>query len=512
VIAKPIKCEPKNIDNLIVFDYKDKDMKRRKRIVNQLLLLLPFLFLACSQAQPVVERPNVLMIAIDDLNDWVGCMGGNPSAITPNIDRLAGQGVLFMNAHCQTALCGPSRASLLSGLRPSTTGIYGQIQDQDLRTASKVMNKVSFLPEYFADQGYKTMGVGKIFHSHAPEGVFQESGGRVKGFGPKPADGKRFHWDKKGTSTDWAAFPDVDEKMPDYKSARWAAERLSEEHDRPFFLTVGFLRPHVPWYVPQKWFDMHPLDSVQTPPYRSDDKEDLPAIALKVDEMPMMPTTEWAIQTGQWKDIVQSYLASTTFVDHYVGEVLKALENSPYKDNTIVILWSDHGYRLGEKGTFAKHCLWSEGTRVPLIVKAPGYKGGETRNGAVELLDIYPTLVDLCGLPRNQSNEGKSLRPLLEEPDAEWNEAAVSTYGRNNHAVTTERYRYISYEDGSEEFYDHRDDPNEWNNLAGLVQWENIKEELKKNLPEKNVLWSPKSKITTNEYFKDHIAKQTEVN
>ena len=160
----------------------------------------------------VEQKPNVLMICIDDLNDWVGCMGGNPSAITPYIDRLAAQGTLFTNAHCQTALCGPSRASIMSGLRPSTTGIYGQIDDEDIRSASPLMKNIEFLPQYFGEHGYKTMGIGKIFHSHAPEGVFQVSGGRVKGFGPKPADGSHFKWDQKGTSTDWGAFPDVDEK------------------------------------------------------------------------------------------------------------------------------------------------------------------------------------------------------------------------------------------------------------------------------------------------------------
>ena len=447
------------------------------------------------------------MICVDDLNDWVGCMGGNPSAITPNIDRLASQGTLFTNAHCQTALCGPSRASIMSGLRPSTTGIYGQINDKDLRSASPSMKEVKFLPQYFGEQGYKTMGVGKIFHGHAPEGVFQESGGRVKGFGPKPADGIRFHWDQKGTSTDWGAFPDVDEKMPDYQSAEWAKDRLNEKHDKPFFLTVGFLRPHVPWYVPQKWFDMHPLDKVQVPPYKKDDKDDLPEIAVLADELPMMPTTDWAIETDQWKDIVRGYLASTTFVDHYVGEVLKALEDSPYKDNTIVVLWSDHGYRLGEKGTFAKHCMWQEGTNVPLIVKIPDGKGGLKCSKSVELLDLYPTLLDLCELPQNSSNEGTSFKSLITNPNAEWNDASITTFGRNNHAVVTEQYRYISYENGAEELYDRTVDPNEWDNIAEQPEMKAVKASLKKHLPENNVLWSNKSTMKHNEYFIKHMAE-----
>jgi len=457
----------------------------------------------------VEQKPNVLMICVDDLNDWIGVMGGNPSAITPNMDRLAAQGTLFTNAHCQTALCGPSRASIMSGLRPSTTGIYGQINDGNLRSASPIMKDIKFLPQYFGEQGYKAMGIGKIFHSHAPEGVFQESGGRVKGFGPKPADGTRFKWDQDGTSTDWGAFPDVDEKMPDYQSAQWAKERLGEKHDKPFFLTVGFLRPHVPWYVPQKWFDMHPLDQVQLPPYKKDDKDDLPEIAIQADELPMMPTTDWAIETEQWKDIVRAYLASTTFVDYYVGEVLKALEDSPYKDNTIVVLWSDHGYRLGEKGTFAKHCMWQEGTNVPLIIKTPGGKGGLKSNKPVELLDIYPTLLDLCGLPSNSSNEGTSLKPLIDDPNKNLDDAALTTFGRNNHAVVTEKYRYIQYENGTEELYDRSVDPNEWDNLAKGPETEGIKLSLQKYLPKTNALWSSKSSMKHNAYFIKNMAENS---
>lgn len=458
--------------------------------------------------QPKVEqKPNVLMICIDDLNDWVGCMGGNPSAITPNIDRLAAQGILFTNAHCQTALCGPSRASIMSGLRPSTSGIYGQISDQDVRSASSALDGIKFLPEYFGENGYKTMGVGKIFHGHAPEGVFEVSGGRVKGFGPKPADGTSFHWNRKGTSTDWGAFPDADHKMPDYQSAQWAAERLNENHERPFFLTVGFLRPHVPWYVPQKWFDKHPIDHVQVPAYKKDDKEDLPEIAVQVDEMPMMPTTDWAIETGQWKDIVQGYLASTTFVDHYVGQVLDALENSQYKDNTLVMLWSDHGYRLGEKGTFAKHCMWQEGTNVPLVVRTLDGRGGLKSDRPVELLDIYPTLLDLCGLPANPANEGKSIKPLMNDPKAEWKKAAITTYGQNNHAVVTDKYRYIRYENGEEELYDRTVDPNEWDNLAKSEEMSDQKIALQGYLPKINARWSEKSSIAHNEYFKNRMAE-----
>lgn len=453
-------------------------------------------------------RPNVLMICVDDLNDWIGCMKGNPSAKTPNIDRLASHGMLFTNAHCQVPLCGPSRASLMSGLRPSTTGIYGQIGDENIRSANEATAKVMFLPEYFRNNGYYTMGVGKIFHEHAPAGVFDESGGREKGFGPVPPNGQKFHWNKKGTQTDWGAFPETDEEMPDYHSVRWTIERLKMEYNQPFFLTVGFIRPHVPWYVPQKWFEQHPIESVITPAWEKDDRNDLPPLALQIDNLPMMPTTEWAIENGQWKNMVQAYLACVSFVDQCIGDVLNALEKSDYKDNTIVILWSDNGYRMGEKGTFAKHCLWREATRVPLIISVPGMKKNQTCVQPVELLDVYPTLTDLCRLPANRDNEGKSLKPLIENPAHRSGKYAVSTWGRNNHAVISENYCYIRYQDHSEELYDHRTDPNEWSNIASNPKHEPVKEQHRNYLPVSNALWSKKSSYDINPYFTNQRLEQ----
>lgn len=470
--------------------------------------LLFSLLISCKDKEIIAERPNVLMICVDDLNDWIACMGGHPNAITPNMDKLAAQGILFMNAHCQAPLCGPSRASLMSGLRPSTTGIYGQIDDEKIRNSSEATQEIVFLPEYFKNNGYHTMAKGKIFHEHAPEGVFDEAAGREKGFGPKPP--QRVNWDRKGTSTDWAAFPENESEMIDYRTADWAVGKLGEEYEKPFFLAVGFIRPHVPWHVPQKWFDMHPIDGVQTPPYKQDDFDDLPAIADAVHQMPMMPTTDWAIETDQWKDITQAYLASVSFVDHYIGEVLSALENSKYKDNTIVILWSDHGYRLGEKGSFAKHALWQEATKAPLIISVPLGERGGIRSQAVELLDIYPTLVDLCNLPLNASNEGKSLKPLLENKNLEEESFAITTYGRNNHAVASAQFRYIHYEDGSEEFYDHEKDPHEWYNRVNDSTYTATIQMHQSKLPKHNALWTLSSrKKSANLYFENQRVGQS---
>lgn len=459
------------------------------------------------------KRPNILFIAVDDLNDWTGAMGGHPDALTPGLDRLAAEGVLFRNAYCQAPLCGPSRASLMTGLRPSTSGIYGMIDDDKIRENNEATRDIVFLPEYFRQQGYHTMGIGKLFHQHAAPGVLDESGGRVKGFGPSPE--KRFKWDGKGpegygtTSTDWGAYPEADSLMPDHQSVNWAIERLERVYDEPFFLGVGLLRPHVPFYVPETWFSRYDPGQLQMPPYKADDLDDIPRVGLQINDLKMMPSTEWAIESGEWANIVQAYLACVSFADHQVERLLRALQESPHAENTIIVLWSDHGYRLGEKGTFAKHALWEEATRVPLMIAGPGIPEGKVINDPVELLSLYPTLLDLAGLPPYERNEGKSLRPLITDTktgaaadEAAEEPYALTTYGRNNHAVRTSDYRYIRYEDGGEELYDHSIDPNEWNNLASDPEYKEIKERLAGYLPETNVPWTTNSSYNYQPYFK----------
>lgn len=462
------------------------------------------------------KQPNVLFIAVDDLNTWLGCMD-YPIAKTPNMDRLAAQGVLFSNAHCQAPLCGPSRASIMTGLRPSTTGIYGMIPDDEIRRKGNEATKdVVFLPEYFSNHGYHTMGIGKLFHHHAPKGAFDESGGREKGFGPYPE--QRFVWDGIGTknnkskhygrtNTDWGAYPEADSLMPDHKSANWTIDRLNREYDKPFFLGVGFLRPHVPLYVPQKWFDLYQLDDIEVAPYKPDDLDDVPPVALKINDLPMMPSTEWAKETGEWKKIIQAYLACVSFVDHQIGRVLDALEDSEYADNTIVVLWSDHGYRLGEKGTFAKHALWEPATKAPLMFAGPNFPKGKVVNSPAEMLSIYPTLLNLCGLPAYERNEGRDLVPVMLGDETDEEHFAVCTFGMNNHGVKANGYRYIRYEDGSEELYDHRTDPNEFNNLAGKPAYEKVKKTMKQYLPETNVKWDSLSSYTFQPYFVEQKAR-----
>nr|WP_294896718.1 sulfatase [uncultured Pedobacter sp.] len=462
------------------------------------LFLLASYLTGYSQQKPQ-QKPNILLIAVDDLNDFIGAMG-NPDAITPNMDKLAKRGVIFTNAHCQAPLCGPSRASILTGLRPSSTGIYGMIDDNDIKKASPITANTKNLPQYFKDAGYTILGVGKVFHQHFPDGLLDKDGG-ASDYGPSPV--KKFKWDKKGTATDWGAFPKTDEEMPDEHATVWTVEQLSKNHDKPFFLSVGFIRPHVPWYVPQKWFDLYDPAKLHLPPYLINDRDDLPSITKKIDDWPMMPTTEWAIKNNEWRNILQAYLACVSYTDHNVGRVLDALEKSKYANNTIIVLWSDHGYRLGEKNTFAKVCLWDRATKAPLLFAGASVPAGKRVNKPVELIDIYPTLLDLAGLKPYKANEGFSLKPLIKDNNYAWKHPAITTWGKNNHSVKTENFRLIQYEDGSHELYDLHKDANEWYNLAAKKEYQKTISQLQKLLPKENVNWSKESFYNANEYFKN---------
>jgi arylsulfatase A-like enzyme len=462
--------------------------------------------------------PNVLLIVVDDLNDWIGCLGGHPQAKTPNIDRLAKAGILFENAHCQGPICGPSRASIWSGSYPHTTGVYQQPASNSLTEDEKFF-KGQLLPEYFSRNGYETFAVGKVTHGYRNETAFDYYGGKFDGAGPKPAKGRRFNYflpdvPFTGTQTDWGPFPDQDEKMPDYRSADWASEVLTQTHDRPFFLAVGFNRPHVPWYVPEKWFAPFPLDEIVLPAVMGNDLEDVPEIGVKIHELPKYPSLEFLQANGneQFKKCVQAYLACNYFVDHQVGRVLKSLEQSAYADNTIVILFSDHGYHLGEKSRVSKHSLWEESTRVPFMIlpsrdselrhKVAGRKSSKP----VELIDLYPTLTEMCGLPSKASNEGRSLKPLMEDPSIEWRFSALTTYARKNHSLRTERYRYIRYENGAEELYDHQFDPEEWENIAGDPEQAELIFRFRLEVPRRNAKYhAATKKRPINPWFQSHL-------
>ena len=447
------------------------------------LLILKALFLTHSC---LAEKPNILFIAVDDLNDWAGYRG-HPQVISPNMDRLAAKGTWFSRAYCQYPVCGPSRASVMSGL------YFHQLESKKLQAEDdfveeKVQSMGSeLLHGYLKKNGYKTMAVGKILHKHLPKKNLHLSGGRGKWNHNRDENGKQIesNWKSNKTLTDWAPYTGKESDMSDSKAAEWAVERLQKKHTKPFMLMVGFLRPHTPWHVPQKYFDMYDHEKLAVPPYKNDDLDDV-SKAARGTINDGYPRTEWAKKENQWQRIIQSYLASITFVDRKIGQVLDALEASPYRDNTIVVLWSDHGYHLGEKNTFQKHTLWERSASAPLIISLPPSMNGEKHRGktdaVVSLIDIYPTLLDLCGLPPNDKVEGRSLKPLLHDPNADWDHPALTYRKDGGRSLRNERYRYIEYGDGSRELYDHQNDPNEWHNLASDPTSATVLEELGKQL------------------------------
>ncbi|MEX0685696.1 MAG: sulfatase [Balneolales bacterium] len=491
-------------------------MKEQKsKILIFYILISGFLISGNTQLTDDNHPYNVLLITVDDLNDWTGGLNGHPNVITPNMDTLGESGILFTNTHTQAPLCGPSRASFMSGLLPTTSGIYLHISDDNVKEANEATLRTLSLPEYFAQHGYKTMGAGKLWHGNDGANTFQEYGDRHEWFGPRPEE--RINYDPKegpnyvegmdGTSTDWGAFPENDEEMPDYKYASWVIERLEQDHDKPFFMGVGFVRPHVPWYVPKRWYDMHPVEGVQTPPYKTDDMDDVPDIAHQMAFMPPMPTTEYLKDNNQWEAMVQGYLASVTWADHQIGRVLDALEKSKYADNTIVVLFSDHGYHLGEKNRVSKMSLWERDTHVPLIFAGPGIEEGLLSSRPTGLIDIYPTLLELCNLPANPDNDGRSLMPLIDNVDEEWPYPVMTAFGPHNITLRNERYRYTRYEDGSEEVYDHKNDPNEWENLA-LSRRNRILpmiDQMEVFIPKNPAPLAENSNFGMNNYFKEQM-------
>lgn len=420
-------------------------------------------------------RPNVLMILLDDLNAWVGCMGRNPDVRTPNIDKLAQRGVLFSNAHCASPICNPSRASFLTGVRPATSGIYNN--EQYLR---QVMPDVVTLPQYFRSNGYHAVGGGKFFHFDDPlswDKYFPSS----KGEEPKPPN-LPINGMTPVSAFDWGPVDVADEDMADAKTVRLAARELAVNKDRPFFLGVGLLRPHIPLYAPRKYFEMYPTDKITLPKVNPNDLDDVPRPGK------ILAHTElhsWIVQHHQWEKGVQGYLASISFADAQIGRVLDALDQSPFAGNTIIVLTADHGWHLGEKFHWQKLTLWEESTRVPLIISAPGVSPqGAVCNKAVSLMDIYPTLLELCGFPPKDEVEGTSIRQFLCDPGSNSDHPpAVTTLLGDNHSVRTDRYRYIRYRDGSEELYDHDADPLEWQNLAANSNCASVKIQLGKWVP-----------------------------
>jgi len=450
-----------------------------RSIVLPMVVLVAFSCVATAAPAQAAEKPNVLFIAVDDLNDWTTFLGGYPGVKTPNLDRLARRGTFFTRAYCSAPACNPSRASLLCGVRPSTSGVYYNSNPWRPQMPDAVT-----LPQHFMAHGYKVHGAGKIFHGRFKDPqswhVYMSRPG-------DPAPKKRPANGIPNTAHfDWGPVDEDDDAMGDTQVTNFGIEFLGRKHDKPFFLAVGLFRPHLPWYVPRKYFDEYPLGDIVLPKVKADDLDDVPPIGRRM----ARPEGDHAkvLRYKQWEKAVQGYLASITYTDGQIGRLLDALDKSPYARNTIIVLWADHGWHLGEKLHWRKFTLWEEAGRVPLVFVVPGLTRPETRcERTVSLLDIYPTLADLCGLPIGEHLEGKSLKPLLEEPTAAWDRPVVTTYGRQNHSVRCERWRYIRYSDGTEELYDHQNDPMEWTNLAADPKAAAVKEKLAGWLPKVNV-------------------------
>ena len=427
-------------------------------VTRLVVLILAVLLCDPSAAVSADSRPNVLMICIDDLNDWVGCLRGNPQVQTPHIDALAARGRNFANAHCVVPVCSPSRVSVMSGVHAVTHGSYELGPSYQTIPA---LDDVPCLQEYFKMHGYRTFAGGKVLH-HGFTGRLKSaidvSLGERKG-GPRPK--RQMNW--KG-AWDWGAFPATDAEMFDYQLAQNAATELQKRHDRPFFMSVGLFRPHVPMFVPPAWYARYDAEKLALPAAPPEDMDDIPPNFQGMKQI--APTPKEVKQAGKWRELVRAYCASVSFADMCVGEVMKGLDSGPNKDNTIVVLWSDHGFHLGEKQHLAKRTLWEESTRVPFIVCGPGIAPGADCAEAVSLLDVYPTLVELCGLPTNPQLEGLSVGPQLRDPSARRERPALISSFHGNHAIRTRDWRYIRYADGAEELYDHRRDPVEFTNLA----------------------------------------------
>lgn len=427
-----------------------------------------------APASGAPAHPNVLYLIFDDLNDWVGCLGGHPQANTPNIDRLAQRGVLFTNAHVPAPMCNPSRLAVLTGMAPHHSGLY----EQDLKLR-EVFPDALTMPQRLRTHGYSAFGGGKVFHKPFPDPVSWDSFFPSKDLQVAsdlvPTQGKLILGTLAGAPVEADGS-----QLGDGRVAAWAAEMLERPPQQPFFLACGIHRPHVPWFAPASSYAKFPLESVQLPAIEADKQEDAQPSRRVVSARPRT-------DPENARRAVQAYLACVSYADDLVGQVIAALDASPVAQNTIVVLWSDNGFHLGEKGCWSKYTLWEESTRVPLIVVAPGVKAGGRCARPVSLQDLYPTIFELCGLPLPEGIDGQSLVPLLKDPAAPWDRPALTTSGYGNHALRSERWRYIRYDDGREELYDHEADPNEWKNLAADPQWAQVKADLARWLPNDEV-------------------------
>ncbi len=487
-------------------------------LIKVILIQLIFLVLAFScnaQVRSPSAKPNVLFVSIDDLNDWVNPaeFGGIPGLKTPNFDRLAKMSMRFTNAHIPSPACAPSRAAIMTGVHPAKSGITGWGNPEWRKVPA--LRDVETIEQFFKNRGYTTLAGGKIYHTLAPPRATVNQS-EAKGWdyyypslaipipfqvrAPlKEIDPKLF----VGTQPDyftWGPIAHSDEYMADYQIVEWANYQLSQKYEKPLFLAVGLTKPHDPWEVPQKYFDMYPLESVPEIKIKENDLSDAFIHGRR-------PLHKFIVDNDQQKKVVQAYMATISFTDAMLGRLLDVFEKSAYKDNTIIVLWSDHGMHMGEKENWEKFTLWERSTRAPLFISAPGVtKGGTSTHKPVGIIDLYPTLAELIGEKSPSYVDGESLVPMLKGKSFD-HKGVVTGYvlkeapdapGGDAYTIRTDRYRYIYYPFiNLEELYDHDTDDNEWNNIAYKPSSKEIIKEHRKLLSEqvKDLKWpggSPK--------------------
>lgn len=444
-----------------------------------------FLTMAWVGGAVCADQPNVLFIAIDDLRNFVNCFGYE-QAITPNMDRLAEQSTLFLNAHNQAPMCGPSRASVMTGIQPYNSGAYGFV---DWRNVPK-LKEATTLNRHFTDNGYHTMCGGKIYHGNALRAedwkeIYCKAQHKGGTWGKKAIRKEDLAIQAYGGMKKNGPVDLPDEAFHDTMTANMAIERLTRDYDKPWFLAVGFTKPHLPWIAPRKYFELYDPAKLEMPVVLEDDVTDTPHAAqfpsYRVDALTINQ------EEGAARRLLHAYLATITYMDAQLGRVLDAFEKRDDADNTVIMLWSDHGWHLGEKQCWKKFTLWDEATRNPLMISAPGLRKKQQCAKPAQLVDMYLTLVELCGLPRPGSQlDGHSLVPLLQNPEANWEWPAITCNGRDSYSLTFEHWKYNRFFDGSEELYDHAKDPLEHTNLAGNPEVAELKTRFSKYLPEKS--------------------------
>lgn len=457
-------------------------------------LWIACLLLICGGVSVAVP-PNgdhVVFITIDDLNDWIGCLSdrdapargghltgrGHPQASTPNMDRLARRGVLFTNAHCQAPICRPSRTSFMSGLRPSTSGVYANRPQYDAKGKLTPGKDVPWMTQRFAQAGYDVYTAGKLLHGSRN----QPLGGTPcfkTNQGPYPPEKIDVPKEVVRQSIwDIGAYPPDEKDYTDLRIAKWTARNIAKPTKtggKPRFMALGFYNPHLPLFAPPKWFEAAPSKAeVLLHATRDDDMDDLSPIAKRIaSRVSFQAAADWArANDANLRTLTQAYLACTSAMDGALGEVIDALDNSDMAENTWIVVISDHGWHLGEKNHVAKQTLWTRSTRVPMII-VPPKRMTDTPRGVrcdrpAELVDVYPTLIDAVDLESADADkhlDGLSLLPWIADPTAEKQRPAITTIYAHNHSLVGDRYRYTRYAEGSEELYDRKTDPHEFDNL-----------------------------------------------